>query len=115
MRMWMVDPAVMCRKHLLGEHVELHMVTAWLIKGKRIIGWAESNCMEPKMIERRHKTLVSEMKRRGYKHASPLTQPTLASHQSPEARVDRDAALTELLRRCPECAVRQYDIMISAA
>ena len=23
MRMWMVNPKIMCRKHLLGEHVEL--------------------------------------------------------------------------------------------
>lgn len=26
MRMWMVDPKIMCRKHLLGEHLELHML-----------------------------------------------------------------------------------------
>ena len=25
MRMWGVDPKQMCRQHLLGEHVELHM------------------------------------------------------------------------------------------
>ena len=25
MRMWMVNPRIMCRQHLLGEHVEIHM------------------------------------------------------------------------------------------
>ena len=25
MRMWMVNPKMMCNKHLLGEHVELHL------------------------------------------------------------------------------------------
>ena len=24
MRMWMIDPTLLCRKHLLGEHGELH-------------------------------------------------------------------------------------------
>jgi hypothetical protein len=23
--MWMVDPRIMCRNHLLGEHAEIHM------------------------------------------------------------------------------------------
>jgi hypothetical protein len=30
MRMWMVPPKVMCRKHLLGEHVEIHMLAGSL-------------------------------------------------------------------------------------
>ena len=57
MRMWMVDPSLMCRKHLLGEHVELHMLVAWLVKGRSIAGWVASNCMEPKMIKQRHEAL----------------------------------------------------------
>lgn len=24
MRMWMIDPKLLCRKHLLGEHNEIH-------------------------------------------------------------------------------------------
>jgi len=28
--MWMTPPAGMCRKHLLGEHVELHMLLGQL-------------------------------------------------------------------------------------
>jgi len=24
MRMWMIDPSLLCRKHLLGEHNEIH-------------------------------------------------------------------------------------------
>lgn len=33
MRMWLVPPSHMCRKHLLGEHVELHMLLGTLKKG----------------------------------------------------------------------------------
>ena len=39
MRMWMVDPKKMCRKHLLGEHVEIHMMVGTLLKGRSIDGF----------------------------------------------------------------------------
>ena len=102
--MWMVNPAIMCRKHLLGEHVELHMAAAHLRLGRRVDGWADANCLEPRAIGRRHKALAAEMRRRGYQHASPLQQPRVLKIQRPEARVDNIAAMVELMRRCAECA-----------
>ena len=33
MRMWNVDVTKMCNKHLLGEHVEMHMFVGIIIKG----------------------------------------------------------------------------------
>ena len=33
MRMWMVDPQIMCRQHLLGEHTEMHMFVGTLKRG----------------------------------------------------------------------------------
>jgi hypothetical protein len=102
--MWMVDPRGLCRKHLLGEHVELHMAAAWIARGRRVDGWAATNYLEPGSIGARHDRLAAEMVRRGYAHKSPLAQPAIATHQSPEAVVDRAAALAELARRCPGCA-----------
>ena len=104
--MWMVDPKILCRKHLLGEHVELHMCAAHLKLRRCIDGWVDGNCLEPASIGIRHTALAEEMVRRGYKHASPLTQPVIAAHQRPWATVDKPAALAELKRRCPECAGR---------
>lgn len=104
MRMWMVDPTRMCRKHLLGEHVELHMMAGHLQLGRKVDGYVRENCVQPRSIAARHKALIAEMTRRGYKHASPLRQPKIAAHQHPEARVDRQAALAELVHRCSECA-----------
>ena len=105
MRMWMVDPHVMCRKHLLGEHVELHMLVGHLERRRAIGGYVITNCVEPRAIESRHAALMTEMARRGYWHASQLVQPDVTwlptAHR--RARVDRAAALKELLRRCPEC------------
>ena len=33
MRMWMIDPKLLCRKHLLGEHLEIHMFVGTINKG----------------------------------------------------------------------------------
>jgi hypothetical protein len=106
MRMWMVDPAMMCRKHLLGEHVELHMAAAHLLLSRKVDGWADTNCLQPKAIGARHKALAAEMTFRSYKHASPLRQPRVLKTQRPEACVDVGAAKAELTRRCTECARR---------
>lgn len=106
MRMWMVDPRILCRRHLLGEHVEAHMLVAHLNLGRKVDGFVAHNCVQPKSIGARHKALAKEMERRGYTHASPLQQPVIAAHQHPEAKVDAAAALTDLLARCDECAER---------
>ena len=106
MRMWMVDPKIMCRKHLLGEHVELHMMVGHLRLGRKVDGFVAHNCVEPTAISARHKALAKEMARRGYQHASPLQQPTIAAQQHPEAKVDAVASLMDLLDRCEECMER---------
>ena len=72
MRMWMVDPKKMCRKHLLGEHVEIHMMAGTLLKGRSIDGFLERGLLEPQSARKRHDALAAEMQARGYNHASPL-------------------------------------------
>jgi hypothetical protein len=102
--MWMVDPKILCRKHLLGEHVELHMLDGHLRRGRRIDGFVRNNCTEPASITARHLALAVEMERRGYHHASPLDSPAWPNYAT--VKVDVTASLAELLRRCPECRVR---------
>src|ERR1051325_3887978 len=70
MRMWMVDPRVLCRKHLLGEHVELHMLVASMRNGISLQGFFDNKLIETHNVVRRQDQLVREMKRRGFKHAS---------------------------------------------
>ena len=113
MRMWMVDPRILCRKHLLGEHVELHMAAAWLRLGKRIDGWVSGNCMEPLSIGARHKALAAELTRRGYKHRSPLRQPRVLKTQRPTTKIEKKAAYRELLRRCPACKALKMKLKIT--
>ena len=103
--MWMVDPKIMCQKHLCGEHVELHMLVGHLQRGRRIDGYVKNNCAQPRSINVRHKALAKEMERRGYRHASPLQSGPWLEHKA--VRVDAVAALAELVRRCPECRARR--------
>lgn len=106
MRMWMVDPKVMCRQHLLGEHVELHMFVGTLNKGISVAGYLADNLMEPASLEARHGELVAEMTRRGYNHKSPLPAARALPPKDAAVRIDAAASQAELLRRCPACAKR---------
>jgi hypothetical protein len=99
MRMWMVDPRRMCRKHLLGEHVELHMLAASISLGRSIAGFLEKKLVEPQSIGRRHAALRAEMLRRGYQHQSPLRQPATLLRGA----VRRPRSAQELSDRCLEC------------
>ena len=99
MRMWLVDPRVMCSQHLLGEHVELHMLVGSLNRGKNIAGFLRDGLVELRSIRRRHEELVVEMQRRGFRHESPL--PEFRARRA--GRVDPVANLKELARRCADC------------
>ena len=102
MRMWLVDPAGMCRQHLLGEHVELHMLVGTLERGKSIQGFLDGGLIDTSKIRARHTDLTVEMMFRGYKHKSPLS----FVHDDPDGYVDVDGNLEELHRRCEDCKSR---------
>lgn len=72
MRMWGVDPKFLCRNHLLGEHVEMHMFAGTIRKGISIQGYIDKKLVNPRLIKVRHDILVEEMKSRGYNHNSDL-------------------------------------------
>jgi len=102
--MWMVDPTIMCRQHLLGEHVEIHMLVGAIRVGKSLSGYISNNLCQVDMIKSRHEELVVEMIKRGYNHKSPL--PNFQSRN--EGKINSWESFKELLNRCPECAKR-YD------
>lgn len=77
MRVWDVPPKCLCRKHLLGEHRELHGLWNILTKHKGMGGYSQHPETKrwvgrEKALYLRHEALVVEMVRRGYKHLSPL-------------------------------------------
>ena len=100
MRMWMVDPTLMCRQHLLGEHVELHMLVGTLNKNISIEGYKKNKLMDPRVARARHDELVSEMTNRGYNHKSPLPA---FDETIKGALLMVEESYAELLRRCCDC------------
>jgi hypothetical protein len=105
MRMWMVDPDTMCRKHLLGEHVEIHMLSGSLARSRSIEGFLAKHLLEPSSMVQRHEALAAEMEHRGYAHSSPLRS-VGNLERFVQFRVDRAESTRELAARCPACASR---------
>lgn len=108
MRIWDIAPARLCRKHLLGEHRELHGLWNILSQGKA--GYRrhpETRRWEGKLaaLYARHEALVAEMAARGYRHASPLDARLATGAQEQNAYVDKPAAQLRILR-AKGCACR---------
>ena len=107
MRMWMLPPEGMCRKHLLGEHVELHMLLGSMRRGKNIDGFLSGGLVDPQLVFARHEELVAEMIRRRFKHTSPIDASecaSLAARYPGRTFINIAANAAELQRRCPDCA-----------
>lgn len=75
MRIWDIPSDKLCRQHLLGEHRELHGLWSILTQNKKgfikhpeTLRWKGKS----KALYLRHEALVLEMKRRSYKHKTPL-------------------------------------------
>ncbi len=105
MRMWMVDPRRMCRKHLLGEHVEIHMLVGSINKGISLKGYLDEKIIEPRSMLKRHNELAAEMLLRGYKHYSPLRKPLRRPNPAYayKIRVDVSRSKKDLSARCRVC------------
>ncbi len=104
MRMWNVRPELMCRKHLLGEHVEMHMFLGTLSKGKGVEGYVRTGLVEVHNIKARHDELAQEMVRRNYRHNSPMSCSPLLVRRG---FVDIEKSYKELQSRCKECRRRR--------
>lgn len=106
MRMWMINPKMLCNKHLVGEHGEIHKHRHIFEKKQRIDGRMSPIVqIEPSSMRVRHDQLAEEMQCRGMNHNSPYTQPDIyylpAEYLS--ARVDLETSLFDLMDRCPDC------------
>ena len=105
----MVETKTMCRKHLLGEHVETHMIVGTLNSGIRLDGYARNNLIELKNLKKRHDEIAAEMVRRGYNHQSPLDwkdeeiDSVIQTNEVKNSKVNRSLALEDLHTRCSEC------------
>lgn len=102
MRMWGVNPKFLCRKHLLGEHLELHMFLGTIKKGVSIKGFVKNGLIDTSKLEQRHNELVEEMANRGYKHKTPLSY----KDNLHIGKIDTNNSINELNKRCKDCRER---------
>jgi hypothetical protein len=96
----MVNPRLMCRRHLLGEHVECHMFAGTIKRGIGVKGYLDKGLLEIHNLQSRHDKLAGEMERRGYRHKSPLESPSNIK----AGKVNRMRSRSELSSRCAECS-----------
>lgn len=102
----------LCKKHLLGEHGEIHKHRHNFVKHHNIHGRVFPIVqIEPLSMQVRHDELASEMLRRGYNHQSPYEQPDLSylSDGDRNARVDLSISASDLMNRCVECSMRMKE------
>ena len=102
--MWMVNPRIMCRQHLLGEHVEIHMFIGAISRGQSLKGYLQKGLLEVHNLYDRHEELVEEIKRRGYNHHSEVEEKWRIMENL--GFIDRKKNLEELLKRCSRCKHR---------
>jgi hypothetical protein len=109
MRMWMTNPELLCDKHLLGEHGEIHKHKHNFEKQhkitKRIFPVVQ---IEPSSMEFRHNQLALEITNRGMNHKSPYFQPDISYLPIDQlnAKVDIKVSIKDLMDRCPNCKKR---------
>ena len=104
MRMWLVNPKLLCNQHLLGEHHEAHMIGGSIIHGLNITGYITNGLVETEKVQERHDILAIEMESRGMHHKSPIK--TSTSKYDNKGHVDIQANLIELSKRCLKCRKR---------
>jgi pyrimidine dimer DNA glycosylase len=106
-RIWDLEPGELCDRHLLGEHRELHAIWSILTTGKH--GYSR----HPETLRwrgrlaalyARHDAEVAEMRRRGFRHESPL-DPRLATGAEAQTTLldSLDAQRTRLAQNVCEC------------
>lgn len=97
----MINPSILCRKHLLGEHGEIHKHKHNFIKGHSIEG--RIGQIEPESMKERHDELAVEMLKRGYNHKSEYEMPDLSKYDLNGFVVDVEKSIEDLSERCEEC------------
>ncbi len=110
MRMWKIDPKILCRRHLLGAHLELHMFLDSFKKKRKVDGFLKNNLLEPLSLKENHDEIVNEFLNRGYQHKTPLdfdiSQLSYLTSEQINVKIDPERSSNDLFSRCQECQNR---------
>jgi hypothetical protein len=103
-RLWLLQPKLLCNLHLWCEHIEAH-VFAMLLEGKNSLQYfIDRGVVEVHNIRPRHDALAVELLRRGMKHDRKWPLPKFTEFEA--GHVDRALALRTLTAACTDCARR---------
>lgn len=112
MRMWGLDPRILCSRHLVGEHGELHLFIWCLVRHRRLEGYTTRGLMDIRLMVKRHRELADEMHHRGMAHNSKISDSDkvaikefIKSHPN-TGFVDLQRNLYALRERCAACRMR---------
>lgn len=103
MRTWFINPKLMCRRHLLGEHRECHCAYEAANSGKYDVFGYTFGLVDFYHLKERHNELVIEMKNRGYKHDDSIIIEKLKNFKIPCSIPDITHNEYELSIRCKDC------------
>ncbi len=101
MRIWDIQPYHLCRKHLLGEHRELHAI--WTILTTNKTGYRhhpETKRWVGKLaaLYARHEALVLEMDKRTYRHHSELNRSLAIGKRTQETYIHTPGEQRQILK-----------------
>jgi len=99
MRMWGIEPKMLCNKHLLGEHVEMHMFRGTIIKGIKVDGYIENGLVVLGKIKERHDIIAAEMVKRKMNHKTPLNK----FEEGVGGKINISNNIEDIRKRCKEC------------
>lgn len=104
--MWGIEPQLLCDRHLLGEHAEMHQAVGTIHNhphGEAIVeGHAAKRQLDTSKIRERHDELAEEIDQRGMTHDSPMGYDDVLDL----GRIDRTTNRAELKARCGACRKR---------
>lgn len=106
MRIWDISPKLLCRKHLLAEHRELHGLWNILIKHNKTGGYSRHPetlrwIGKEKALYLRHKKLIGEFKRRNYRHNTPLEKELVTGKDKQDFFLNTLLEQREILKKKP--------------
>ena len=112
MRMWMIHPKMMCNKHLIGEHGEMHKFLPSFRKGYRVDGRFNPVVqIQFQGYQERHDALAKEMLDRDMNHKSPLKDVPNFKETYPQyynKTVDIWESIADLKLRCKDCEEKMH-------
>jgi hypothetical protein len=106
--MWMVDPRLLCQRHLLLEHCHIHLFVSSVRKGHNIRRYLLKSLVDPSSIYKRHKELEDEIIVRGGKLDSPLSEAECIAYATwyGSTTINIGRSLADLADCCDDCCSR---------